>query len=129
MPQHLAAPALAGEKKLLLRLPCPACCLGSTKSSLPIDIWPFADVAASHIIPDVMPFKANKKHRICFSSSRRRIESLLLSIRPLHNKIAERVIKQYCRCIFFYQSQSFCCSSPKIHIYHGATVQDPWEIC
>lgn len=54
----------------------------TTKSSLPIDIWPFADVAASHIIPDVMPFKANKKQRIWILKENRKlllIPSQLLS--------------------------------------------------
>ena len=72
--------AEAAQESLLRRLLLPG---GSTtKSSLPIDIWPFADVAASHIIPDVMPFKANKKQRIWILKENRKlllIPSQLLS--------------------------------------------------
>ena len=70
----------------------------TTKSSLPIDIWPFADVAASHIIPDVMPFKANKKQRIWILE--RRIESsALISVlssktnQALHNNVTEKAVR------------------------------------
>ena len=89
--------AEAAQESLLRRLLLAG---GSTtKSSLPIDIWPFADVAASHIIPDVMPFKANKKQRIWILE--RRIESsALISVlsskttnQALHNNVTEKAVR------------------------------------
>ena len=73
-PCSLAALQRGAQESFLVGLPGGS----TTKSSLPIDIWPFADVAASHIIPDVMPFKANKKQRIWILKENRKL--LLISV-------------------------------------------------